>query len=169
MSRVTCITVTYGFTPTLSRTVEALVRHAGNQSQEIIVVTQPDTHGFRQDVDSLADQVSHIGLDENVGFGLANNLAVENCDSEFVAFVNPDLVVTEGWLDPLVRALDDRSVAIAAPPLLNAEGLLDEAGQSIFSDGGTEAMGGPLWPADYDSVMFSRDVDYASAACWLMR
>lgn len=30
-------------------------------------------------------------------------------------------------------------------------------------------MGGPLWSANYDSVMFSRDVDYASAACWLMR
>jgi GT2 family glycosyltransferase len=169
MALVSCITVTYGLTPSLPRTVESLVRHAGDQSQEIIVVTQPDGEGSRENVSHLLDRVRHIELNENVGFGPANNLAVENCDSDFIAFVNPDLVVTEGWLEPLLQALDDRSVAIAAPPLLDADGYLDEAGQAIYSDGGTEAMGGQMWPADYDSVMFSRDVDYASAACLVMR
>jgi GT2 family glycosyltransferase len=166
---VTCITVTYGPTPSLSRTVESLVRHACPPSQDIVVVTQPDADGHREDVGNLADHVRHIRLNENLGFGPANNLAVAECDSEFVAFVNPDLVVSEGWLDPLLRALEDPVVAIAAPPLLDGEGRLAEAGQAIFSDGGTEAMGGSHWPDGYDSVMIARDVDYASAACWVMR
>jgi GT2 family glycosyltransferase len=169
MSRVSCITVTYGPAPTLSRAVEALVRHSGEVSQDIIVVTQPDDEGRREDVSHLLDRVRHIELNENVGFGPANNLAVADCDTEFVAFVNPDLVVTEGWLNPLLEALGDPMVAIAAPPLLDGDGYLTEAGQAIFSDGGTEAMGGERWLGGYDSVMFDRDVDYASAACWLMR
>ena len=169
MSLVTCITVAYGPTPTLPRLVESLERHAGDVSPDIVVVTQPDPEGCREDVGQLADRVRHIRLNENLGFGPANNLAVAECDSEFVAFVNPDLVVTEGWLSPLLRALEDPAVAIAAPPLLDGEGRLAEAGQAIFSDGGTEAMGGSHWPDGYDSVMFARDVDYASAACWVMR
>lgn len=169
MSLVTCITVAYGPTPTLPRLVESLERHAGDVSPDIVVVSQPDPEGCREDVGQLADRVRHIRLNENLGFGPANNLAVTECDSEFVAFVNPDLVVTEGWLSPLLRALEDPAVAIAAPPLLDGEGRLAEAGQAIFSDGGTEAMGGSHWPDGYDSVMFARDVDYASAACWVMR
>lgn len=169
MSRVTCITVTYGPTPTLARTVEALVRHSGEVFQDIVVVTQPDGEGCSENVSILLDRVRHIELKENLGFGPANNLAVAECDTEFVAFVNPDLVVTEGWLNPLLDALTDPMVAIVAPALLDADGYLAEAGQAIFSDGGTEAMGGERWPGGYDSVMFDRDVDYASAACWLMR
>jgi len=169
LSLVTCITVAYGPTPTLPRLVESLGRHAGDVSPDIVVVTQPDPEGCREDVGHLADRARHIRLNENLGFGPANNLAVARCDSEFVAFVNPDLVVTEGWLSPLLRALADPAVAIVAPPLLDGEGRLAEAGQAIFSDGGTEAMGGSHWPDGYDSVMFGRDVDYASAACWVMR
>ena len=39
----------------------------------------------------------------------------------------------------------------------------------MFADGGSGAIGGPQWPVDYEQMMFGRDVDYASAACWLMR
>jgi hypothetical protein len=83
--------------------------------------------------------------------------------------LNPDIVVTEGWLRPLLSALDDRAVFVAAPPLLSTEGRIDEAGQVMFADGGSDAIGGPQWPNDYEQMMFSRDVDYASAACWLLR
>jgi len=166
---LTCITVTYGPTPSLARTVESLVRHRGDVSQDIVVVTQPDGAGRRENPDLLLDRVTHLALADNIGFGPANGHAVARCDSEYVAFVNPDLVVTEGWATPLIRALDDDRVAIAAPPLLGSEGEIQEAGQVIFADGGTEAIGGTHWPADRGSVMFSRDVDYASAACWMMR
>ena len=72
----------------------------------------------------------------------------------------------------MIDALNDPAVAIAAPVLLNNDGFIEEAGQVVFSDGGTLGMGGSLWPggrASYCEVMFDRDVDYASAACWVMR
>jgi hypothetical protein len=69
----------------------------------------------------------------------------------------------------LLSALDDHAVFVAAPPLLSAEGRVDEAGQVMFADGGSDAIGGPQWPHDYEQMMFSRDVDYASAACWVAR
>ena len=169
MAPVTAIIVTYGAAPTLHLAVEALVRHSSRELGGIIVVVQPDVGGVLADVPTIDFRIDVVVLDDNIGFGPANNLAVAKCDTEYVAFVNPDLIVTEGWMTPLIRALDDSAVAIAAPPLLDGEGYLVEAGQAILSDGGTHALGGPRWPGEYHELMFSRDVDYASAACWLMR
>jgi len=136
-----------------------------------IIVTQPDSHGAVQSVEA-SDTSSVISLQENLGFAAANNLAAAQSSAEYLAFLNPDLELTEGWLEPLLAALDDPAVAIAAPVLLNNHGDIDEAGQAVFSDGSSIAMGGSHWPGgreSYCEVMFDRDVDYASAACWVMR
>ena len=136
-----------------------------------IIVAQPDAEGAVEPVEP-SDMCSVISLDENLGFAAANNLAAAQSSAEYLAFLNPDLELTEGWLEPLLAALDDPAVAIAAPVLLNNDGFIEEAGQVVFSDGGSLAMGGEHWPGgreSYSEVMFDRDVDYASAACWVMR
>ena len=172
MADLTAVTVTYGASDTLARTYASLARSTGDSSNiavEHLVVTQPDDADERATVPSSAREIT---VDENLGFAAANNLAVEESTSEFIAFLNPDLELTEGWLEPLIKALNDPSVAIAAPVLLNNHGDIDEAGQAVFSDGSSLAMGGSHWPGfpnTYASMMFDRDVDYASAACWVMR
>ena len=170
MPHVSCITVTYGPTPELFSLLESVQRHAGDISYDMTVVAQPSDEG------SMADEVSRrapwvrvIALDSNIGFGPSNNLAVKQVEGEFVAFLNPDVVVSEGWLPPLLSALADPAVFVAAPPLLSAHGYVEEAGQVMFSDGGSDAVGGPHLPFDYEHMMFTRDVDYASAACWVSR
>jgi GT2 family glycosyltransferase len=136
-----------------------------------IIVTQPDSHAAVESVEA-SDACSVISLRENLGFAAANNFAAAETSGEYLAFLNPDLELTEGWLNPLIDALNDPAVAVAAPVLLNNDGFIEEAGQVVFSDGGTLAMGGSHWPGgreSYCEVMFDRDVDYASAACWVMR
>ena len=170
MPHVSCISVTYGPTPEIFALLESVRRHAGDISYDMTVVTQPSDEGsMGEEISRRAPWVNVIARDSNIGFGSANNLAVEQVSGDFIALLNPDIVVTEGWLPPLLLAHDDRAVFVAAPPLLSAEGRVDEAGQVMFADGGSDAIGGPQWPNDYEQMMFSRDVDYASAACWLMR
>ena len=170
MPHVSCISVTYGPTPEIFLLLESVQRHAGDIPYDMTVVTQPSDDGsMAEEIARRAPWVRVIALDSNIGFGPANNLAAELVAGEFIALLNPDIVVTEGWLPPLSAALEDRSVFVAAPPLLSIEGRVDEAGQVMFADGGSDAIGGPQWPNDYEQMMFSRDVDYASAACWLTR
>lgn len=170
MPHVSCILVTYGPTPEIFALLESVQRHAGDISYDMTVVTQPSDDGsMAEEISRRAPWVRVIALDSNIGFGSANNLAIDEVAGEFIALLNPDIVVTEGWLPPLLSTLDDHAVFVAAPPLLSAEGRVDEAGQVMFADGGSDAIGGPQWPNDYEQMMFSRDVDYASAACWLMR
>ncbi len=40
----------------------------------------------------------------NCGFGEGNNRGVEHCKGELILFLNNDVFVTEGWLDPLLRS-----------------------------------------------------------------
>lgn len=170
MSRVACVTVTYGPTPTLAPMLESLHRTVADRPVEVVVVSQPDSTGrSAADIVGRFPWAHHIALADNNGFARANNLAVAETDCPLVAFLNPDLVLTEGWLRPLADALHDPTVVIAAPPLLTPAGEIDEAGQIMYRDGGSEPWGRAGFDASYDRIMFSRDVDYASAACWLVR
>ncbi len=119
----------------------------------------------------LADRsdIRLFAVDDNLGFAGGNEYGVEQATGEYLCFLNPDLVVGPGWLEPLVAALDDPAVGIAAPVFLNADGSLQEAGQLIFSDTFTAPIGGVDVLTGDRSNIFSRDVDYASAACWLVR
>jgi len=168
------VTVTYGSNDTVGLLLDSFRRHSPRTVQAVLVV-QPDEHGVRLDSD-VADSrpwLQVVDVDENLGFGGANNLAVSRCTTDYVALLNPDIELTPGWWEPLVAELDTNpDVAVAAPPLLDNEGYIAEAGQIIHADGGTEPIGGrrsPGWPDNYADVMRDRDVPYASAACWMVR
>lgn len=175
---VSVIVVTYGdevvHSGTLLRTLAALSRHHQRRHLpvEVIVVVNPNDTGASTSTWLHANTrgVCIVEPGRNLGFGGGCDAGIATARAEVIALVNPDLEVTQGWLDPLVAALDDPAVAIAAPPLLNPDGSIQEAGQVIFADGGTDPIGGPrLLGDDRAAVWFSRDVDYASAACWVMR
>jgi GT2 family glycosyltransferase len=174
VSSVQCVTVTYGATPTLLPMLESLHRTTIGVGLpvETTLVIQPDADGVTAiaDIAHLTDWVDVIELPENIGFGPANNLGVERSSSPYIALLNPDLELVEGWLEPLVGVLEgDESIAIAAPPLLTANGDLEEAGATVDAEGVTTGVGGNRSEVAYDDAMRERDVTYASAACWLVR
>jgi len=171
---VQCVTVAYGATPTLLPMLESLWRTTIGVGQpvEVTLVVQPDDDGIvsTADVSHLTDWIDVIELQENIGFGSANNLGVGRSKAPLIALLNPDLELVEGWLEPLVKVLEaDDAIAIAAPPLLTSDGELEEAGATVDAKGVTVGLGGARSPVPYDEAMTDRDITYASAACWLIR
>ena len=174
MTPVQCVTVAYGATPTLVPMLESLWRTTIGIGQpvEVTLVVQPDGDGIvsTAEVAHLTDWVDVIELPENIGFGPANNLGVGRSKAPLIAFLNPDLELVEGWLEPLVKVLEaDDAIAIAAPPLLTSDGELEEAGATVTAKGVTVGLGGARSSVPYDEAMTDRDIAYASAACWLIR
>jgi GT2 family glycosyltransferase len=168
------VTVAYGATPTLVPMLESLWRTTIGIGQpvEVTLVVQPDDDGIvaTADVSHLTDWIDVIELQENIGFGSANNLGVGRSKAPLIALLNPDLELVEGWLEPLVNVLAaDDAIAIAAPPLLTSDGELEEAGATVDAKGVTVGVGGPRSSVSYDEAMMDRDITYASAACWLIR
>jgi GT2 family glycosyltransferase len=76
--------------------------------------------------DSSAEVAEELGarvfrLPENVGFSRANNFGVDQSNSPYLLFANPDLVVSPDGFDAL-RAHLDRYGGVAAPQLLSTNG-----------------------------------------------
>ena len=55
--------------------------------------------------------VTLILSNENLGIGGGNNLGAMNAQGEVLAFINPDTIVTNGWLDKLIAALESKTDA----------------------------------------------------------
>jgi hypothetical protein len=165
--RVSIIIVTYGTGEILEECLAAIAEHTGDEladrisAYEVIVVDNPPADGRTRTAVRLRDRddLRLIEAEENLGFAGANNLGMLHATGAMVCFMNPDVVVGPGWLAPLVVALDDPAVAVAAPVLVNPDGSHQEAGQRLLSDGSTHPLG----------VDESDRADYASAALWLVR
>lgn len=161
---VSIVIVTYGTDGVVVDTIASIVTAATVQSYEIIVVDNP--HPVASGRTAMELSLSTAGVvvidpDANLGFGGGCELGALHARAEVIAFVNPDVVVTDGWLDALVAHLADPTVAIATPVLLHADGTVQEAGQRLFASGATSPI---IVPPDATT-----DVDYASGACWVMR
>jgi len=86
---------------------------------EVIVIDQNSQDGAREMLQEMAITLPNFRLIENsvnVGFGRAINQGAAIARGEFLAISNSDLVMTPGWLDPLVHALrNDHDLAVVSP------------------------------------------------------
>jgi GT2 family glycosyltransferase len=159
--RITFVLVSYGGRDLVVRCLELLAEHTAVPYRVIVADSaSPDGTG-----EWLADNLTGatvLRMSENLGFGAGGNLAVRHADTELLCFLNADIEVTDGWLDPLLAFLDDRpEVAAVSPVLLNQDGTVQEAGSVIGGDGWCRAVA--------EDEPFAREVDYASAACLVVR
>ncbi|GAB3600205.1 glycosyltransferase [Microbacterium tumbae] len=98
---------------------------------EWIVVDNASTDGSSDTASDLgATQV--ISLTQNLGFGAANNIGFASARGEFVAFVNPDVVVDFESLSAIEAALL-REDGIVAPQLVYPTGEHQPSGRGMPS------------------------------------
>ncbi|WP_070968010.1 glycosyltransferase family 2 protein [Vibrio sonorensis] len=57
--------------------------------------------------ESLLGNIKLCKLETNLGFAAANNLAIKNCNSHYVALLNPDAFPKENWLEELLIAANE--------------------------------------------------------------
>jgi N-acetylglucosaminyl-diphospho-decaprenol L-rhamnosyltransferase len=94
---------------------------------EVIVVDSASTDGTSE---WLSNQpgIKPFRLEENVGFGRANNVGMQAARSEHLLLLNPDTVPQPGCLKPLLQFQRDHATAgIVSPRLLNKGGTLQRA------------------------------------------
>lgn len=72
--------------------------------------------------------------DRNRNFGLGSDLGLARSSGGIVVMLNNDTEVTNGWLRPLVAALDDRAVLGAQPLLVYPDGVVQTAGTVFGGD-----------------------------------
>ncbi|MBA2517002.1 MAG: glycosyltransferase family 2 protein, partial [Solirubrobacterales bacterium] len=125
--RVTAVVVSFNTRALLERSLETL-RGQANVRLGTIVVDNASADGSVEMVHERFPDVELIVLDENAGFGRANNIAFERCTSEFVLLLNSDAFMAPGALAAMVTTAQQHPEAVAVGPrLLNEDGSLQRS------------------------------------------
>jgi GT2 family glycosyltransferase len=136
---VTVVVVNYNGEGALEGCLEALLADGG--AAEILIVdnaSSDDSAAIAERAAERHESVRLIRSPTNRGYAGAVNLALEEVTGAYVAVLNMDVVVSPGWLAPLVALLDSTPDAGAACPLIVLEsdpGTINAAGQYVHPTG----------------------------------
>ncbi|MEO0935576.1 MAG: glycosyltransferase [Cyanobacteria bacterium J06641_2] len=72
-----------------------------------------------------------IRTDKYVTSNQARNIGLKHVDTEYVVFINNDIVVSAGWLNPLIQCIQETNASVITPVCLQGEK------QLIYSAGGS--------------------------------
>jgi len=76
--------------------------HAAGVDYELIVVDNASSDGSAAAISAAHPKACLIQLDENIGFGRANNLAARKARGRYLLLLNPDTVVRENAIQALL-------------------------------------------------------------------
>jgi GT2 family glycosyltransferase len=160
-----CLHYTQAMVASLQETIPAWV------SYEVVLVDDGSTDGTREWLAGLGKPFRVILNDRNVGFGASTNRGAGAARGSVLALLNNDLVLSPGWLEPMLGALSGlgcRAGVVGNIQLNPYSGDVDHAGIGVTERGKPEHD--RRRPSAF-SLMFRpvRSVMAATGACLLVR
>lgn len=177
MTLVTICIVTYN-SPTVDACLESTVTVLKNIPNEIFVVDNNSGKYKPEYLQHKYPLVQFIFNTKNVGYGRANNQAIQQAKGDFILVMNPDVALEKNTIPELVNyLLRNKKVNIAAPKLLNSDGSVQPSCRKFPTPSvsilrrlgfktGQLNDNYEMKDADHDTPM---KVDWASGACLLLR
>ena len=115
---------------------------------EIILVDDASTDGTRQWLASLTVPNLRMLLNAgNQGFARTANAGVAQASGQVLALLNNDLLLSPGWLEPMLAALNNPSLKAGVVGNVQtrvADGSLDHAGVQMAANGKLDHV--QVWP-----------------------
>lgn len=102
------------------RCIDSLMQSKNDVDMEVVVVDNGSRLKTIRGILKAKKQYPQLKLifnDTNVNFALGNNIGFSYTNSEITVFLNNDTYVTDGWLDGLIRPLEDLKVKAVQPML----------------------------------------------------
>jgi GT2 family glycosyltransferase len=148
--------------------ISSIYQHTDTNEIEIILVDNASITG-----DLEAFVINHPGIrvtqsKENLGFGFGNNLGSQFANGQYLIFLNPDTMVTSGWLEALIQTLDsDPKIGLVTPKILlaSAPSRINACGHQVHYSGIVQCRG-----LGTPKVTFNRtdDVSAVSGAAFVI-
>ena len=133
MTELSIIIVNYNVKEFLLNLLDSLEKSSENIKTEIIIVDNNSTDGSIEVINKKYPTVITIQNKENVGFGAANNQALEIAKGKYLLMINPDTLVKENTLTEMIKFMDENpQVGIAGCKVLNPDGTLQLACRRSF-------------------------------------
>lgn len=100
----------------LERFLPGVVRHSSSPGMKIIVADNGSSDDSLEFIRNKFKKIEIIELDKNYGFAGGYNKAFEKINSEYYILLNSDVAVSENWIEPIIKKMDDYPVVAAAMP-----------------------------------------------------
>lgn len=115
--------------------VESICAHFTSTECEIIVVDNGSSDDSVERLHALSlENLTVIALDDNLGFGCANNVGFERAKGQYLLLLNSDTEVVDRSILSLVQLLKDSSdVGIATGDIYDGEGVRQRSCFPFFS------------------------------------
>jgi GT2 family glycosyltransferase/glycosyltransferase involved in cell wall biosynthesis len=122
---VSILIVTFNCHEFVEPCLDSVERNTSWPNYEVILVDNHSTDGSAEIADQLAGanpKIRVIHSPENLGFAGANNLAAKSAQGDYLVFLNPDTVVTPGWVGRMVRHYETTPSVGAVAAVTNFSG-----------------------------------------------
>lgn len=144
---------------------------------EVVVADNGSTDGSVSWIKDNYSAVTVITFDSNYGFTGGYNRALQEINSEYYLILNSDVKPTEGWLEPLIAAMDsDSTIAASMPKTLAFHNpkyfeYAGAAGGYIDRFGFPFCRGRILSQVEEDKGQYNDtcDIFWATGACMMVR
>lgn len=123
-TRVTVIIINWNTKELLARCLDTVCEN----DCEVIVV---DNGSSDESVSIVKERFPNVRLilnSDNLGFATANNKALHEAHSEYILFLNTDVILNEGVLEEMIEFMDKHPMAgLCSPSLLRQDNSLQES------------------------------------------
>lgn len=127
------VIVSYRCEELLRDCLESLREHPPRRPMTVRVVDNASDDGTAEMVAREFGDVTLTASDRNLGFSVANNIAIRAGEAPYALVLNPDTRITPGALEHLCALLDERSeIGIVGPRLERDDGSFDHAAKRSF-------------------------------------
>jgi hypothetical protein len=133
MTDLSIIIVNYNVKQFLLNLVESIYKAVKGISFEIIVVDNASEDGSIETIQNKYPDIRLIANKINVGFGSANNQAIQLAKGKYLLLLNPDTIVNEDTFTKMISFFNNNNeVGIAGCKVLNPDGTLQLACRRSF-------------------------------------
>lgn len=161
----------------LSKFLPPLLRSCSGLDAQVIVADSASTDGSLELMGADFPEVRVIPLDSNYGFTGGYNKALAQVDAEYYVLINSDIEVPDGWMEPLVKWMDENPDCGACSPKLHSWQDRDNFEYAGACGGYIDRFGYPfcrgrvLSSVEKDSGQYDApaSVLWASGACLMTR
>lgn len=111
---------------------------------EVVVADNGSTDGSLELLRSDFRSVRIVELDRNWGFAEGYNRALSTLSADFFILLNSDVECTEGWVEPLIEALESDRALMAVSPKIVSYAARDRFEYAGASGGFIDSLGYPF-------------------------
>lgn len=161
----------------LQKFLETVIRFTPNNDTRVYIADNGSTDESVKWISDNFKDIVLINLETNFGFAGGYNRALNQIDAKYYVLLNSDIEVTEGWLNPLVRFMDQNPGTASCQPKIKSFQNKDyfeyggAAGGYIDKFGYTFCRGRIFDCIEKDNGQYDNpaDIFWSSGACMIVR